>query len=58
LNDREKQFIQTCGKNEDGFLKAWEKIGNTITDFRKKRNEDAKKQLDRWKSNKQRIDES
>jgi hypothetical protein len=34
---QKRRYIQTCGKNEDNYLAAWQKKGKTITDWRKKR---------------------
>lgn len=58
LSAREQQFIQTCGKNEDGYLNSWIKIDKSIGDMRKRRGEETKKTMERWHSNKHRVDEA
>ena len=45
LDKRRKSHIQTCGKNEDGYLSAWKKFDKTVGDWRKKRGEETKKQF-------------
>lgn len=56
LDEKKKRYIQTCGKNEDGYLYAWKKFDKTITDWRKKRGENTKKQIEKWKENKLRVE--
>lgn len=43
--DKNHHFIQKYGRNEDGSIRAWSKIGKTITDWRKKREEENKRNL-------------
>ena len=58
LEGKRRKYIQTCGRNQDGYLKAWDKIGKTIADWRKKKGEETKKNIQRWRQNKHRSDQA
>jgi hypothetical protein len=58
LAAKRRRYIQTCGRNEEGYVRAWDKLSKTVTDWRKKRTEDSKIQIERWKMNKSSVDEA
>lgn len=55
---KKRKYIQTCAKNEEDYIAAWQKIGKTVSQWRKKREETHKKDIEKWRENKHRVDEA
>jgi hypothetical protein len=56
LGEKELHFIQNYGHNEDCSLNAWKKMEKSANSVKKKREEETKKQLNRWRECKRRVD--